>query len=83
MDNEVEAWSEMPLWIPDKMEMAGFLSVNIDKAINQGLKFRPISETVRDTLDWDSARTGLERKAGMDPEKEKELLEKWDGETVS
>lgn len=83
LDHEVEAWSEMPLWIPDKMEMDGFLSVNIDKVIAQGLKFRPLSETVRDTLKWNSARSDGERKAGMDPEKEKELLEMWERKTIS
>ncbi|CAM3060158.1 SDR family oxidoreductase [Paenibacillus sediminis] len=76
--HEVAFWSEMPLWIPDHLNEPGFLSVNIQKAIDNGLTFRPLSHTIRDTLDWELSRPlDIERKAGMQPSKEMNLLQRW------
>jgi 2'-hydroxyisoflavone reductase len=80
LENEVGPWMELPLWIPDEGEKAlpGMLSVNCGKALDQGLEFRPLAETVRDTLEWDRTRPlDRERRAGMKPEREQELLAKW------
>lgn len=77
LGHEVEGWSDMPLWIPDSMNMKGFLTVNIRKALDAGLTFRPLEETIRDTLAWESTRDVTERKAGLDPEKEKAILVDW------
>ena len=66
----------MPAWIPDNGEDAGFARVDISKAINAGLKFLSLEETVRDTLEWASERPeDHEWKAGLKAEREKELLE--------
>jgi 2'-hydroxyisoflavone reductase len=83
-------WMELPLWIPENnAAMAGFLRVSSDKAIGDGLTFRPPAETVRNTLGWDRGRgpapgagtvTGV-RGAGMTPEREAELLEAWRART--
>jgi 2'-hydroxyisoflavone reductase len=74
---------ELPLWIPeDRPEMAGFMSVSVDRALAAGLTFRPLAETIRATLDWQAARPpdpdtdgpGLVvRGAGMSPEREATL----------
>ena len=73
----VEEWGEMPLYLPESREEArGFLSVNIDKALKTGLSFRPLSETIRETLDWRRAKSD-ELKAGISAEREIELLRKW------
>lgn len=77
LDHDIKFWSEMPLWIPDKVKMAGFLSMNNKKAIEQGLTFRPLRTTIIDTLAWENTRTEIERKAGLEPEKKKEVLVKW------
>lgn len=78
MDSDVGAWREMPLWIPRKYERAGFQETQCGKAIRAGLKFRPLSETIMDTLRWDSGRPAeIERHAGLDPEKERRLLRAW------
>ena len=50
-----------------------------ERAVKAGLKFRPYSETVKDTLAWyktqhEGQRTKL---AGPTPQKEAELLEAW------
>ena len=48
--HQVQAWSDMPTWIPDNEEDVGFSRVDVSKAIAAGLKFRPLEQTVRDTL---------------------------------
>jgi hypothetical protein len=49
--------------------------VSSDKAIEAGLKFRSVKETVADTLTWFQTVAANEPlKAGLDPEKEQKLL---------
>src|ERR1043165_4902990 len=50
--HKIEPWSDMPTWIPDDKEGIGASHVDISKAISAGLKFRPLEETVHDTLEW-------------------------------
>jgi 2'-hydroxyisoflavone reductase len=65
----------MPVWIPDIEENQGFSRMNISKAISAGLKFRPLEETVRDTLAWAKTRPlDQEWRAGLTAEREKEVL---------
>jgi 2'-hydroxyisoflavone reductase len=73
--NKVEAWSDMPAWIPDDEEGVGFSRIDISKAINAGLKFRPLEETIRDTLEWAQTRpSDYVWKAGLTAEREAEVL---------
>jgi len=73
--NKVEAWSDMPAWIPDDEEGLGFSRIDISKAVKAGLKFRPLEDTVRDTLEWAKTRPSEhEWKAGLTPEREAEVL---------
>ena len=77
--HEVGAWMELPCWLPAEGEYAGFGTRNIDKAIAAGLEFRPISETVRDTLAWwdtldEETRKRSASRAGVSPEKEALVL---------
>jgi 2'-hydroxyisoflavone reductase len=66
----------MPAWVPENGENAGFSQVNIAKALSAGLKFTDLSTTIGDTLKWEFERpTDHEWKAGLKPEREKELLE--------
>lgn len=77
LDQGVDYWTEMPLWIPRKVNMRGFLSVDNSKAIQAGLSFRPVQETIRDTAEWVRSRpSNADWKAGMSAERERELLEK-------
>jgi 2'-hydroxyisoflavone reductase len=75
-EETVAAWSEMPLWLPEEApQLAGFMFVNCDKALADGLRIRPLCDTVRDTLAW--ARDALRDtalKAGMHAEREQTLL---------
>jgi 2'-hydroxyisoflavone reductase len=78
--NKVGAWMEMPLWIPEK-EGPGVGNVNCGRALAAGLTFRPLEETVRDTLAWrKSLPADAEWPAGLKPEREKELLALWHSE---
>jgi 2'-hydroxyisoflavone reductase len=83
LDAGVTPWSEVPLWVPEEdPENKGFASVNCSKAIGAGLRFRPLADTVRDTLTWDATRPAdLERRAGLKREHEAELLEAWRART--
>src|SRR5688572_6875836 len=51
LENGVQPWGELPLWIPHADN--GIFEVRNDKAITEGLTFRPLADTVRDTLQWD------------------------------
>ena len=79
LEHNVGPWVEMPLWIPESdPDAAGFFSMDVRKAVEAGLKFRPIEETVRATLEW--ARTRLadyKSKAGPTREREGDLLREW------
>jgi 2'-hydroxyisoflavone reductase len=76
----VSAWSAMPLWLPEEAapHLKGFMFINCDKAIAAGLRFRPLNETIRDTLTWyQTERSNEELKAGIAGDKEQALLRKW------
>jgi 2'-hydroxyisoflavone reductase len=76
-ENGVEPFTDLPLWVP--REYAGMLAVDCGKAIAAGLTFRPVSETIRDVLEWDTNRAEPDLAAGLEPEKERELLSAWHG----
>lgn len=78
LESGVQPWSELPLWIPKQDGGEPFNEVSIDRAVTAGLIFRPIAETVRDTLTWDSSRPdGEPLRAGITREREAELLLAW------
>jgi 2'-hydroxyisoflavone reductase len=73
--HRVAPWSDLPAWLPDTGEDAGFARVDISKAVNAGLKFLSLEETVRDTLQWAGTRAADHQwRAGLDEKREKELL---------
>lgn len=78
LENKVEPWSDLPLWLPERdPTYAGFDRFNISKALNAGLTFRPLEDTVRSTLAWASTFPADHAwKAGLSREREAELLEK-------
>jgi len=79
--NQVQAWSDMPVWVPDDEETAGFARVDVSKAIAAGLRFRPLEETVRDTLEWAKTRPAdHEWRAGLTAKREAQLLAALHGE---
>jgi len=83
-----------PLYAPPTGETAGLHRCNISRALAQGLKFRPVSDTAKATLEWyNSLPAGLQAavapqfatRDGAKPwlEVEKNVLEAWHARTVS
>lgn len=76
-ENNIEPWSEMPFYLPESDEsVRNFLTMNVDKALEKGLKFRPLNETISDVLSW-RRKQNFEMKAGISIGREKELLDKF------
>jgi len=75
----VQPWMELPLWVPTSdPDTLGFDAINITKAIAAGLTFRPIAETIQDTLTWDATRPQEDAwKHTLSPDKERTVLEHW------
>lgn len=74
----VGPWMEMPLWVPDGGDSAGFSRASNAKGVSVGLKFRPLGDTIRDTLAWSRTRPADHRwGAGLAAEKEKRVIEAW------
>jgi len=74
--HNVAPWSDLPAWIPDSGEGAGFARIDVSKAIGAGLTFSPLAETIQDTLAWAAGfPPDHEWRAGLKPERERNLLE--------
>jgi len=70
----VEEWMGVPLWIASPGWEAANMVV-IDRALDRGLTFRPLGETVRGALEQAETTDA----AGLTPEREAELLAEWHG----
>jgi 2'-hydroxyisoflavone reductase len=66
---EVQPWTELPLWLPGD-EYAGMARADIGRALAAGLTFRPVEETVVDTLAWDRSVPGDRPTLAHDREQE-------------
>lgn len=70
---------EIPIWAPPSGKEAGATLVNSVRAVSQGLRFRDLETTVRDTLAWHEQRPAEQKaklRAGLTAERETELLKK-------
>jgi 2'-hydroxyisoflavone reductase len=81
-EHEVSAWMNMPCWLPAEGEYAGFGTRSVAKAVGAGLVFRPLEDTIGDTLDWydelpEDRREGVTARAGLSAEREAEVLAAW------
>ena len=79
---DIKAWQQMPVWIPPREGYEGFHRVNITKAIEAGLRSRPLADIVTATLAWYHGwpqdkpfpwRGGLE----TEREREAQVLAEW------
>lgn len=78
--HKVAAFTDMPAWLPEGGEMGGLHLTRVDRALKAGLQISPLRKTTRDTLAWHLARPAAERerlKAGIDSEREREVLTAW------
>jgi len=82
---QVAPWSDMPVWVPPVDDMAGFARISIARATAAGLTFRPVDDTVRDTLAWwktvpEERRAKM--RAGLGAEREAAVLAAWRAEAA-
>jgi 2'-hydroxyisoflavone reductase len=75
---KVAPWRDLPAWIP--AGRSGFTSLSNARALAQGLRFRPVADTAKDTLAWwkrqpDARRAKL--RAGLSEAREREVLAAW------
>jgi len=75
----IEAWTELPIWLPPTGEAAGLHDCNVERAHAAGLACRPATDTVADTWRWLCAEGGSHvprgrPPVGLDPEKERRFL---------
>lgn len=47
-----EPWTQLPCWVPEGGDYAGFLEADTSLAARSGLRCRPVEETVADTWGW-------------------------------
>jgi 2'-hydroxyisoflavone reductase len=75
--HNVQPYTELPLWVPEA-EAGGFDHFSARRALEAGLKIRPLSVTIRDTLAWAASRPAAYAwRNGLAPEREAALLEAW------
>ena len=88
IEQGVQPFQDLPLWLPSGGDYDGFLARNIDRALAAGLTFRPLADTVRDVLAWDRARRArgealafplevMGAPLGLSPDREAELIAAW------
>lgn len=78
----------MPLWIPEQFALEGAAEpwkgssfISIEKAVTDGLSFRPLEETISDIYQCVKVKE-TEWKAGISREREQELLNCFSKETI-
>jgi 2'-hydroxyisoflavone reductase len=71
LEQGVEPWSELPVWIRGP-EYTGFHRADVSRAMDAGLAFRPLAETIAGTLEQAAASNGR-----LTPEREAELIRAW------
>jgi 2'-hydroxyisoflavone reductase len=71
----VQPWLELPLWLGDDPHDAGHGQLDNSRALRAGLRFRPLEQTIADTLAWvATGNAPADPPAGLDPARERELL---------
>jgi len=74
---KVEAWSQLPLWAAEAGKTHN--QMNGARAIAAGLTFRPLNDTIRETLEWVRANPAVvqKRRSTLSREREQALLTTW------
>jgi 2'-hydroxyisoflavone reductase len=74
--NDVLDAGALPIWIAPGSEEAGAVLISPARAVSHGLHFRPLEQTVRDTLAWHKQRPTAQQalQVGLSAPREAELL---------
>ena len=76
-ENEVGEFMELPLWVNAALAES-FMTFNVDKALSNGLTFRPIERSIRDTFEWAlTLPADTPKPADLPRDKEAALLRAW------
>ncbi len=71
---------DIPIWTSPHGPEIGYSTMNINKAVSNGLTFRSLSDTTRATLDWfrkQAPDRQSKMRAGLKPAREAEVLAAW------
>lgn len=71
---------DFPIWAPYVGDTKGFHTWQNRRAVQAGLRFRPVEQTVTDTLAWYKEQLKDEKgrtKMAFTPEQEAEMLKRW------
>jgi 2'-hydroxyisoflavone reductase len=72
-----DPWAGVPLWVPRTIAPASSRGT-YRRALDAGLRYRPLADTIRDTWIWDQTRPpDRQRNGGLSPTQERELLASW------
>ncbi|MEU6538996.1 NAD-dependent epimerase/dehydratase family protein [Streptomyces sp. NPDC047000] len=81
LDAGIEPWTQLPVWVPPAGELHDALhGADVSRAVGEGLRCRPVEETVTDTWQWlrdigGTAPGRPDRTApGLDPQAEAKVL---------
>lgn len=76
----IEPWTDLPVWLPPGEDYDTMHRANVTKALEAGLRCRPVQETVADTWEWLRSIGGRAPQrpdrpvVGLAAEKEAEIL---------
>ena len=79
-EQSVRGWADLPVWVPQGSDTAGFMTVSVARATAKGLTYRPCDVTARDTLAYHQSRPAERQeamRAGLTAEREAEVLAAW------
>jgi 2'-hydroxyisoflavone reductase len=76
LDQKVQPWADLPAWVPSQDPNRGMINTANARALQAGMKIRPLAQTFSETLEWDRSRGG-ELSAGLKPEREAEVIRAW------
>jgi 2'-hydroxyisoflavone reductase len=77
LQRDVEPWTELPFWLPAGSDDQAVFEADISKALGEGLRFRPLAETVADLMAWHATRGTRVGPPNMSRQREAELLAEW------
>jgi 2'-hydroxyisoflavone reductase len=78
-EQKVRPWADLPVWVGQRPDNAGFMTVSVQRARDAGLTYRPLEVTARDTLAYHQSRPADRQalRTGLTPEREAEVLAAW------
>jgi 2'-hydroxyisoflavone reductase len=77
LERGVEPWTELPFWLPADSDDQTVFEADISRALADGLRFRPLPETVADLMAWHATRGTTVGPPNMTREREAQLLAEW------